>query len=47
MTIYCEKGIPELPRIYINGGARGFLVGMDPRELVRVLQPALVEVATG
>ena len=47
MTIYCEKSIADLPRIYINGGARGFLVGIDPRELVRVLQPTLVEVATG
>jgi len=46
MTIYCEKGIAGLPRIYINGGARGFLVGIDPRELVRVLKPTLVEVAT-
>jgi Cys-tRNA(Pro) deacylase len=46
MTIYCEKTIVELPRIYINGGARGFLVGIDPRELVRVLKPVLVEVAT-
>ena len=47
MTIYCEKGVADLPRIYINGGARGFLVGIDPRELVRVLRPTLVEVATG
>ena len=47
MTIYCEKSIADLPRIYINGGARGFLVGIDPRELVRVLKPTLVEVATG
>jgi Cys-tRNA(Pro) deacylase len=47
MTIYCEKSIADLPRIYINGGARGFLVGIDPRELVRVLKPVLVEVATG
>jgi Cys-tRNA(Pro) deacylase len=45
MTIYCEKGIAELPRIYINGGARGFLVGLDPRELYRVLKPVSVEVA--
>ncbi len=45
MTIYCEKGIGGLPRIFINGGARGFLVGMDPRELYRVLQPVSVEVA--
>jgi Cys-tRNA(Pro) deacylase len=46
MPVYCEKSIVGLPRIYINGGARGFLVGIDPRELVRVLRPALVEVAT-
>src|SRR5262245_23953216 len=45
MPIYCEKSVAELPRIYINGGARGFLVGLDPRELVRVLKPRLVEVA--
>jgi len=46
MTIYCENTIVGLPRIYINGGARGFLVGIDPRELLRVLKPTLVEVAT-
>lgn len=46
MPIYCEKTVTELRRIWINGGARGFLVGIDPRELVRVLQPTLVEAAT-
>jgi len=45
MSIYCEKSICDLPRVYINGGARGFLVGLDPRELQRVLQPVAVEVA--
>jgi Cys-tRNA(Pro) deacylase len=45
MPIYCEKSIGELPGIYINGGARGFLVGLDPRELARVLAPAWVTVA--
>ncbi len=44
MPIYMQQTIAELPRIYINGGARGFLVGMDPRELVRVLKPTLVEI---
>jgi Cys-tRNA(Pro) deacylase len=47
MAIYCERSIAQLPRIYINGGARGFLVGIDPRELLRVLKPTLVDVATG
>lgn len=45
MPVYFEKGIAGLARIYINGGARGFLVGMDPAELVRVLKPQPVEVA--
>jgi Cys-tRNA(Pro) deacylase len=46
MPIYCEGSIAELPLIYVNGGARGFLVGIAPAELVRVLKPALVAVAT-
>jgi len=46
MPIYMERSIAELPLIYINGGARGFLVAIDPRELVRVLAPTLVDVAT-
>jgi Cys-tRNA(Pro) deacylase len=45
MPVYCESGITELPRIYINGGARGFLVGIAPADLVRVLKPDLVSVA--
>ncbi|HVU52439.1 MAG TPA: aminoacyl-tRNA deacylase [Polyangia bacterium] len=45
MPVYAERGIVDLPRIYINGGARGFLVAIDPRELVRVLGVTLVEVA--
>jgi Cys-tRNA(Pro) deacylase len=45
MPVYCEKSITGLPRIYINGGARGFLVGLDPQDLYRVLKPESVEVA--
>jgi Cys-tRNA(Pro) deacylase len=44
MPIYAERGILDLPRIYINGGARGFLVAIDPKELVRVLHVTPVEV---
>jgi prolyl-tRNA editing enzyme YbaK/EbsC (Cys-tRNA(Pro) deacylase) len=40
-----ERSILELPKIYINGGRRGFLVGMAPGEIVRTLAPRLVEVA--
>ena len=45
MPIYMQRTILELPRIYINGGARGFLVAIDPREAERLLQPTLVDVA--
>lgn len=45
MPVYCERTITELPRIYINGGARGFLVGIAPADLARVLKPDLVSVA--
>jgi Cys-tRNA(Pro) deacylase len=45
MPIFMQQTILELPRIYINGGARGFLVSLDPREAERVLKPTLVDVA--
>jgi Cys-tRNA(Pro) deacylase len=46
MPIYCERTIAALPRLFINGGARGFLVELAPADLVRVLQPTLVDAAT-
>jgi len=45
LAVYLERSILELPKIYINGGRRGFLVGMAPGEIVRLLQPILVDVA--
>ena len=45
MPIYMERTILDLPRIYINGGARGFLVAVDPRAAQKLLSPALVDVA--
>ena len=45
MPIYLERTIAALARIYINGGARGFLVELAPADLVRVLSPTLVDVA--
>lgn len=46
MKIYMERTILDLPRIWINGGRRGFLVSLEPREAARVLAPVLVDVAT-
>jgi len=45
MPIYMERTILDLPILYINGGSRGFLLGMTPRDLAAVLSPRLVEVA--
>jgi len=45
MPVYVEKSIMVLDRIYLNGGKRGFLVGLDPKSLLPLLQAELVEVA--
>jgi Cys-tRNA(Pro) deacylase len=45
MPVCLERSILDLPRIYVNGGSRGFLVGMAPGDVVKVLGPALVDVA--
>jgi Cys-tRNA(Pro) deacylase len=44
MPVYLERSVLDLPRIYINGGRRGYLLGMSPAELQRVLAPILVDV---
>ena len=46
MPVYMERSIAALPYIYVNGGRRGYLVGLAPADLVRVLAPTLVDVAT-
>jgi Cys-tRNA(Pro) deacylase len=45
LPVYLERSILGLPQIYINGGRRGFLVRISPQEIVRTLQPRLVDVA--
>jgi Cys-tRNA(Pro) deacylase len=45
LPVYLERSILDLPKIYVNGGRRGFLVGIAPGEIVRVLRPKLVAVA--
>jgi Cys-tRNA(Pro) deacylase len=45
LQVYVERSILELPMIYINGGRRGFLLRISPKELVRVLQPVTVDAA--
>jgi Cys-tRNA(Pro) deacylase len=45
LPVYAERTIFALPKIYINGGKRGFLVSIDPRELRRLLPVEEVEAA--
>ena len=33
MPVYVEASVLALPRIWINGGRRGFLVGIEPAVL--------------
>ncbi len=44
MPIFLERSVLELPKIYINGGRRGFLVCIDAKELLK-LTPVLVDAA--
>ena len=44
MPVYLEGTILDLAKIYINGGKRGYLVGIKPGEVVRVLNPIIVKV---
>ena len=45
MPVYIEATILELPRIAINGGRRGYLVGLDPQVCVRLLNAQPVNCA--
>jgi Cys-tRNA(Pro) deacylase len=37
MPVYVEQSILALDKIYINGGRRGYLVGIDPKVIATVL----------
>ena len=43
MPVYVERSILDLPKIYINGGRRGYIIRLDSAELLRVLSPVLVD----
>ena len=37
MPVYVEASVLDLPRIHVNGGRRGFLVGLPPHVLLQLL----------
>lgn len=45
MPVYAERSILDLEKIYINGGRRGYLVGIAPQVLTSLLQVVPVECA--
>ena len=45
MPVYIEETILTLPRICINGGRRGYLVGIDPQVCVQLLHAQPVNCA--
>jgi len=45
MPVWVEAQVLELPRIYVNGGRRGYLVGVAPEALTRLLGARPVKVA--
>ncbi len=46
LEVYAQRTIFELARILINGGKRGFLLDVDPRDLKAVLPITEVDVAS-
>lgn len=45
MPVYIESTILDLPRIVINGGRRGYLVGIEPAVCVKLLGAQSVQCA--
>jgi prolyl-tRNA editing enzyme YbaK/EbsC (Cys-tRNA(Pro) deacylase) len=45
MPVYMEQTILDLPRICINGGRKGYLVGIDPQVCVQLLNAIPVQCA--
>jgi Cys-tRNA(Pro) deacylase len=45
MPVYVEQTVLELPRLYINGGRRGYLVGIAPQVLIDLLKATAVHCA--
>ncbi len=45
LPVYIEKTVMDLPLVYINGGRRGFLVGIHPHDILRLLEAKQVSCA--
>jgi len=45
MPVYVERSVLDLPRIWLNGGRRGYLIGIDPQVITDLLQAQPVDCA--
>ncbi len=45
LPVYVERSVLDLPAIWINGGRRGYLVGLAPQVLIDLLQAVPVDCA--
>ena len=45
LPVFMEKSILELPYLYVNGGRRGFILGMKPGTLIMILDARIIEAA--
>ena len=45
LPVYVESTVLAMPRMYVNGGKRGFMVEMDPAALRNLLPVTEVNVA--
>jgi Cys-tRNA(Pro) deacylase len=47
MPVYCQASIADLPKIYINGGSRGYIISMRTIDMLNLLAPTLLDCAQG
>ena len=45
LKIYMEESVASLPKILINAGSRGLLAEISPSDLIKILNPIMVNVA--
>lgn len=45
LPIYTNRTVFDLDRLYINAGKRGFLVGMPTSDVLRLIEPVMLDIA--
>jgi prolyl-tRNA editing enzyme YbaK/EbsC (Cys-tRNA(Pro) deacylase) len=46
MQVFIDTGAMQFERIYVNGGSRGFLVSMSPKDLVDALDAQVANLSS-